>query len=100
MAVFDPDVNRIPYWSNPDENYNGVAMGTSSWNDNARVWGERAATIAGFKSPVPPTAPTGVNITNANSNFGSPYIEWNYNPEPNISYYEVWRKKRRKSDLY
>ncbi len=44
-------VLRIPYWSNPDQTYGGVAMGTTSTNDNARKWDERASTVAGFKSP-------------------------------------------------
>lgn len=57
MAVVQSGINRIPYWSNPNKTYGGVAMGTSNWNDNARVWNERAATVANFKSPAPP-APT------------------------------------------
>ena len=28
---------RIPYWSNPNVNYGGIAMGTVNTNDNARV---------------------------------------------------------------
>jgi peptidyl-Asp metalloendopeptidase len=46
----DP-VNRIPYWSNPNKWYGGVRMGTTSWNNNARVWFERAPIVAGFKTP-------------------------------------------------
>lgn len=54
----DP-TNRIPYWSNPDKYYGGVAMGSSSWRDNARVWDERAATVAGFKSNAPDVSISG-----------------------------------------
>ncbi len=50
MAVYDSQVNRIPYWSNPNKTYGGVAMGTTSRKDNARVWGERAATVAAFRA--------------------------------------------------
>jgi hypothetical protein len=54
MAVYDPYVYRINYWSNPDKTYGGVAMGTSNWNDNARVWDERASTVAGFRTAILP----------------------------------------------
>lgn len=30
-------------------------MGTANWNDNVRVWIERAATMAAFRTPPPPT---------------------------------------------
>jgi hypothetical protein len=45
----DP-TNRIPYWSNPDKYYGGVAMGSSSWRDNARVWDVRAGSMANFRT--------------------------------------------------
>jgi len=61
MAVNQPGINRIPYWSNPSKSYGGVAMGTSHWNDNARVWYERAETVSNFQSPSGP--PPQVNIT-------------------------------------
>ncbi|MCP4154613.1 MAG: hypothetical protein GY757_43215, partial [bacterium] len=44
---------RIQYWSNPDKYYNGVAMGTASTENNARVLNETAYTVANFRS-VPP----------------------------------------------
>lgn len=101
MAVVQSGINRIPYWSNPNKTYGGVAMGTSNWNDNARVWENRAATVAGFKTPpVPaPSTPVGVTITNAGS-WGNPIIDWDDNPEPDIDYYEVWRQQKRLSDGY
>ena len=40
---------RLQYFSNPNINYNGLAMGTPSTNDNARVLNETAATVAGFR---------------------------------------------------
>lgn len=41
---------RIPYWSSPDNTYAGIALGTAANEDNTRVWRERAAVLAGFKS--------------------------------------------------
>jgi hypothetical protein len=55
MGVQVTSVFRVPYWSNPDVYYGGVAMGSSSWRDNARVWDVRANTMAGFKTPPPIT---------------------------------------------
>jgi hypothetical protein len=40
---------RINYWSNPNKTYNGVAMGTTATNNNARVLNQRAATVAAFR---------------------------------------------------
>lgn len=40
---------RIQYWSNPGRTYGGVAMGTTTYEDNARVLNNRAATVAGFR---------------------------------------------------
>ncbi|TQV88752.1 proprotein convertase P-domain-containing protein [Aliikangiella coralliicola] len=44
-----PSCTRINWWSNPNKTRNGVAMGTSSRHDNARVLNLTAATMAGFK---------------------------------------------------
>lgn len=49
-----PPGTRINYWSNPDKTLGGVPMGTVQQEDNARVWDERAATVAAFRTP-PPT---------------------------------------------
>ena len=46
---------RLKYWSNPNVQYNGVAMGTANHN-NARVLNETACTIANFYSEAPPSA--------------------------------------------
>jgi hypothetical protein len=40
---------RIPYWSNPNVTYGGVAMGTANTNDNHRVLNETCSYIAGFR---------------------------------------------------
>ncbi len=52
---------RINWWSNPAKTRNGVAMGTTTRSNNARVINERAATLAGFRAS--PTS-TGVTVTN------------------------------------
>lgn len=62
-----PSCTRINWWSNPNKTRNGVAMGTNSRHDNARVLNLTAATMAGFKgggttTPPPPT--TGNELTN------------------------------------
>ena len=40
---------RLQYFSNPNVNYNGIAMGTPSTNNNARVLNETAARVAEFR---------------------------------------------------
>lgn len=42
---------RLQYWSNPNISYNGLPMGTTATNDNARVWNERTNTIMAFRQP-------------------------------------------------
>ena len=42
--------NRILYWSNPNIQYGGIATGTTNLENNARVWNERAETVAAFKN--------------------------------------------------
>lgn len=46
-----PSCPRIQYWSNPEVNYGGVAMGTVAAADNARVLNTTAATVATFRNP-------------------------------------------------
>jgi hypothetical protein len=41
---------RLQYWSNPNVQHNGIAMGTAATNDNARVLNQTAATVAAFKN--------------------------------------------------
>jgi hypothetical protein len=43
---------RLPYWSNPNVNYQGVPMGTTPAHDNARVLNQTAPTIATFRAAV------------------------------------------------
>ncbi|MBQ4394766.1 MAG: hypothetical protein II825_05655 [Paludibacteraceae bacterium] len=45
----DSYCRTIPYWSNPNVYYNGVATGSNSIANNARVWNERAGTVSVFK---------------------------------------------------
>jgi hypothetical protein len=40
---------RIQWWSNPSKTYGGVAMGTTTYENNARVLNETAATVAAFR---------------------------------------------------
>jgi peptidyl-Asp metalloendopeptidase len=42
---------RLPYFSNPNITYGGLAMGDATRRDNARVLNERDITMAGFRSP-------------------------------------------------
>lgn len=52
---------RINYWSNPNVSLWSIPMGTATYEDNARVWDDRAATVAAFKTPLGP--PPSVTIT-------------------------------------
>jgi hypothetical protein len=40
---------RIQWWSNPLKTYGGVAMGTTTYEDNARVLNTTAGTVAAFR---------------------------------------------------
>lgn len=40
---------RLNYWSNPNNLYNGVPMGTAATSDNARVLNLTRGTVAGFR---------------------------------------------------
>lgn len=46
----DPYCTRLQYWSNPDIDYGGVAMGTSATHDNARVIDVTASTVANWRA--------------------------------------------------
>lgn len=52
---------RLNTWSNPNKTRDGVAMGTTTKSNNARVLNERAAILAGFRAA---PAGTGVTVTN------------------------------------
>ena len=60
--------NRILYWSNPDIYYNGIATGTTTYENNARVWNERAGTVSEFR-----TKENSINITTTNINTNALY---------------------------
>ncbi|KAA0225772.1 hypothetical protein EDS67_21190 [candidate division KSB1 bacterium] len=86
MAVPYTGINRISYWSNPELNYGGVAMGTENSNDNARKWNERASTVAGFKSPFT------VTITGPECLQWKSLSTWTANPSVGgFSYTYEWR---------
>ncbi|MBR4563876.1 MAG: zinc-dependent metalloprotease [Paludibacteraceae bacterium] len=62
---------RIPYWSNPNINYNGFPTGTITRCDNARVWNENAIGVSHFR-------PDSVNIriTNTDNSSYMDYAHW------------------------
>lgn len=53
---------RLNYWSNPNKTRDGVAMGTTTRNNNARVLNERAGVLAGFRA-----APSGGAVVVSNT---------------------------------
>jgi len=57
-----PPGTRIPYFSNPDLSYDGVALGTSASEDNARALATTGPLVATFRneagSPSPTPTPT------------------------------------------
>jgi hypothetical protein len=50
---------RLQYWSNPNIQYNGIAMGTAATNDNSRVLNATAPTVAAFRNR-PPASSAGL----------------------------------------
>ena len=52
---------RILYWSNPSIYYEGYATGTTTYENNARVWNERAGTVAAFRNEAAQIAYTSAN---------------------------------------
>lgn len=89
MARNNGTTNRIAYWSNPNKYYGGVAMGTRSWNDNVRVWGQEATRLAGFKTLIPPSVSiSGPGHISAGSN-----AQYTANVSGGISPYDYqWKK--------
>lgn len=59
----DYQCHTIPYWSNPNIYYNGLATGTTDLANNARVWNERAGTVAAFTN-----TPNSISYTSADNN--------------------------------
>lgn len=49
MAVSSNPQPRLGAFSNPNQSFQGVAFGTTNFNDNTRVHRQRAATMAGFR---------------------------------------------------
>jgi hypothetical protein len=52
MAYPPSGSSRINHFSNPDETFAGVATGTATDEDNARVWDNRSGIVANFDPPV------------------------------------------------
>jgi peptidyl-Asp metalloendopeptidase len=48
-----PHSTRVQYWSNPNINFGGVAMGTAATEDNHRVLNNTAGTVANFRCSSP-----------------------------------------------
>ncbi|MEQ8523845.1 MAG: M12 family metallo-peptidase [Gracilimonas sp.] len=64
MAYPPSGSSRINHFSNPDETFAGVATGTASDEDNARVWDNRAGIVSNFNPPAPPPV---VNLSGPSS---------------------------------
>ncbi|MCL2307954.1 MAG: M12 family metallo-peptidase, partial [Proteobacteria bacterium] len=80
---------RIQNWSNPSVNYGTHPTGNTATDNNARVWNERAATVAAFRSPVhtvSTNAGTGGSISPASAqvNSGAPHT---FTVTPNAGHY-------------
>jgi len=58
--------DRIWFWSNPNVTHpnDGVPMGTTSTENNARVWNEQSNKIMGFRQPENNVTVTGSDIPN------------------------------------
>lgn len=78
-----PSCSRLQYWSNPNINYNGTAMGTATTNDNARVLNETATTVAGFRSPPVPGGKIACSVFNDGYANISPRADAVYSPGSN-----------------
>jgi hypothetical protein len=54
--------DRLPYWSNPNITYGGIAMGNTTESNNARVLNETAYYVANFRQGTgTPPPPSGCN---------------------------------------
>ena len=42
--------DRLPFWSKPEVLHEGVPMGTSGFNNNAKVWNNRYEDVGGFEN--------------------------------------------------
>lgn len=83
---------RINHFSNPDKTFAGVATGTSTDEDNARVWDNRAGIVANFNPPAPPLS---VSISGAQNVVTPQSVTYtataSYGATPYQSY--MWYKK-------
>ena len=60
-----PSCVRIQSWSNPNVARNGIPMGTTATNNNARVWNEQSDKIMGFRQPENNVVISGSDILNS-----------------------------------
>ncbi|MBC8186271.1 hypothetical protein H8E88_34750 [candidate division KSB1 bacterium] len=79
LGVFDDNFQRIPHYSNPSKDWDGLPTGTAAENNVARVWRERRYTVAGFISSQlsvsisgPSIAPCETGTWTANVSNGTP----------------------------
>lgn len=89
---------RLNYWSNPDVTFASVAMGTPTYEDNARLWSERAPTIAGFKTPLGP--PPSVYISGNTGMLEGSSEMFTANVSGGTSPYNYQWQVRHENDLY
>ncbi len=69
---------RRLYWSNPDVTFNGLPTGTITYENNARVWNERASTVSAFRTK-------DYNIALTSSSNSTSALYENYEASNNIS---------------
>lgn len=62
------NARRILNWSNPSIYNNGCPTGTSTYENNARVWNERAGTVAAFE-----VMSNNISYTSTNNNIDAIY---------------------------
>lgn len=85
--------------TNPDFlEFRDAMMTADSFIHSELIQNTFAAKGVGHYASLPPSAPTGISITNAGTR-GSPILYWNANPEPDIDYYEVWRQQKQLSPV-
>jgi hypothetical protein len=78
---------RLQYWSNPNVNYNGYPMGTTSTNDNARVLNGTRGSVAAFRVPTGPQFPVWGVVSSAGKQSGTP--NWGTDFNPTQKWYEI-----------
>ncbi len=70
---------RLPYWSNPNVDYNGDAMGSAATHYNARALNQTAVTVASFEGEHPVGARGYAWANDPSSANYSPSASYSYN---------------------